>query len=57
MTEKQLWDEVGKLQKRIEKLEEWLDILKDNQQVQMDMIFKLQQQPNGTKEKDDGDRS
>lgn len=57
MTEKQLWDEVGKLQKRIEKLEEWLDILKDNQQVQMDMIFKLQQQLNGTKEKDDGDRS
>lgn len=54
MTEKQLWDEVRKLQKRIEKLEEWLDILKDNQQVQMDMIFKLQQQ---LKEKDDGDRS
>lgn len=44
MTEKQLWDEVRKLQKRIKKLEEWLDILKDNQQVQMDMIFKLQQQ-------------
>lgn len=54
MTEKQLWDEVRKLQERIKKLEEWLDILKDNQQVQMDMIFKLQQQ---LKEKDDGDRS
>lgn len=54
MTEKQLWDEVRKLQERIKKLEEWLDICKDNQQVQMDMIFKLQQQ---LKEKSDGDRS
>lgn len=57
MTEHELWEEIRKLQERIKKLEEWLDILKDNQQVQMDMIFKLQQQLNGTKEKDDGDRS
>ena len=57
MTEHELWEEIRKLQERIKKLEEWLDICKDNQQVQMDMIFKLQQQLNGTKEKDDGDRS
>lgn len=57
MTEHELWEEIRKLQERIKKLEEWLDILKDNQQVQMDMIFKLQQQFNETKEKDDGDRS
>lgn len=44
MTEHELWEEIRKLDKRIKKLEEWLDIFKDNQQVQMDMIFKLQQQ-------------
>lgn len=52
MTEHELWDEIRKLDKRIKKLEEWIDILKDNQQVQMDMIFKLQQQL-GVKKDDD----
>ena len=44
MTEHELREEIRKLDKRIKKLEEWLDIFKDNQQVQMGMIFKLQQQ-------------
>lgn len=52
MTEHELWEEIRKLDKRIKKLEEWIDILKDNQQVQMDMIFKLQQQL-GVKKDDD----
>lgn len=52
MTEHELWEEIRKLDKRIKKLEEWLDIFKDNQQVQMDMIFKLQQQL-GVKKDDD----
>lgn len=52
MTEHELWEEIRKLDKRIKKLEEWIDILKDNQKVQMDMIFKLQQQL-GVKKDDD----
>lgn len=54
MSKPTLTEKVEKLEERVEKLEEWLDICKDNQQVQMDMIFKLQQQ---LKEKSDGDRS
>lgn len=56
MTEHELWEEVRKLQKKVKKLEDYLNIYKDNAQVMMDHIFALEQQLKKGAEEDD-DRS